>query len=101
MPWARVTTSVPAGRREGPDRGRFHSDVNISCLLLNRRSIFLSKNIGQALQHSAMALEKVSANKVYDGTLTKYRFKVRFAVTNLLPKFRPGDYDSRALRWVV
>lgn len=45
-----------------------------------------------------MVLEKVSANKVYDGILTKYKFKVRsLPLTYFLP-FQLGVCDVRVLR---
>ena len=44
-----------------------------------------------------MALEKVSANKVYNGVLTKYKFKVRSLSPIYALPFQLGD--RRALRW--
>ena len=47
-----------------------------------------------------MALEKVTANKVYDGVLTKYKFKVCLSSSIYLLAFQLGGCDPRVLRWV-
>jgi len=46
-----------------------------------------------------MTLEKVSANKVYDGVLTKYRFKVSSLSPACSLVFQLDNLYSRAPRW--
>ena len=48
-----------------------------------------------------MVLETVSANMVYDGILTKYKFKVRSLSLASRFTLRHDDRDSRAQHWAV
>lgn len=76
VPQPRVTSSVPGARSRTVADSTATSPGKCPPRIVDRPylRIFLA-SIGQAPQRT-MALDKVSANKVYDGVLTKYKFKV-------------------------
>jgi hypothetical protein len=82
---------VPFGSGVGPPTNR-HRDVS------GIPKIVIISHLGST-KATSMALEKVSANKVYDGVLTKYKFKVRSFPSIYFLSFQLGDCDSRVLRW--